>query len=169
MELMRQSTGYSLAGAEATNGQVLPIQKASPGGGAPFHLQTPSAPMIKPRILRPIFGRAKDEAELMRRSAGRSRGNPKPGRAQNFIRKSPRWQALKDPKKAPRRPRRKCAHLRMSKVPRPHDFRVLETTKEALPCRRASFVVPSLRLFSALSDSSRFYPLTADCVTANRA
>ena len=52
--------------------------------GPHFNLQTPSAPMIKPRILRPFFGKAADEAELMRRSAGRSRGTPKPGRAKKF-------------------------------------------------------------------------------------
>ena len=98
--------------------------------GPHFNLQTPSAPMIKPRILRPFFGKAADEAELMRRSAGRSRGNPKPGRAKNFIKLSQRRQALTDPENAPRRPRRKCALLRMSKVPTSHDFRVSETQKK---------------------------------------
>ena len=118
--------------------------------GPHFNLQTPSAPMIKPRILRPFFGKAADEAELMRRSAGRSRGTPKPGRAKNFINMSQRRQALTDPEKCPAKTSEKVRPFADVQSPNVARFSSFGNTKEALPCRRASFDLPSFRLFSAL-------------------
>ena len=117
--------------------------------GPHFNLQTPSAPMIKPRILRPFFGKAADEAELMRRSGAvgepQSRGVPK-----NFINMSQRRQALTDPEKCPAKTSEKVRPFADVQSPNVARFSSFGNAKEALPCRRASFDLPSFRMFFAL-------------------
>ena len=92
--------------------------------------QTPSAPMIKPRILRLLYGKAADEAELMRRSVGRRMMETKKRIRLQFHKMSPRRRALKGSERnAPRRPRGKCALLRNSGASKGACFRVTNSKK----------------------------------------
>ena len=118
--------------------------------GPHFNLQTPSAPMIKPRILRPFFGKAADEAELMRRSAGRSRGTPKPGRAKKFHKHVAAEASADGSRKCPAKTSEKVRPFADVQSPNVARFSSFGNKKETLPCRRASFCLPPFRMFSAL-------------------
>ena len=74
----------------------------------------------------PLFGADGDEAELMRRSVGRRRGGAG-GNAKIVCRGGKRIRILK----CPARPRGNCTLLPMSKVAKPHVFRVFKIKRSS--------------------------------------